>query len=83
MENKKCLALIQLYKSKQILWNSKSANCHNKSIREDASINSHTRLPRFDTGHEHSKQTNEFAAHEQMRGSHAQSISSLKEIVSP
>jgi hypothetical protein len=31
------------------------------------------RLPRFDDGHEHGKQTNEFAA----RGSRAQSIPSL------
>jgi hypothetical protein len=31
-----------------------------------ASINSRTRLPLFDTGHEHCKQTNEFAAHEQL-----------------
>jgi hypothetical protein len=29
------------------------------------SIKSRTRLPRFDAGHEHDKQTNEFAAHEQ------------------
>jgi hypothetical protein len=29
-----------------------------------ASINSRTWLPLFDAGHEHSKQTNEFAAHE-------------------
>ncbi|PNF25136.1 hypothetical protein B7P43_G01993 [Cryptotermes secundus] len=36
MENKKCLTLIQLYKSKEVLWNSKSANYYNKSIREDA-----------------------------------------------
>jgi hypothetical protein len=55
MENEKCLALIQLYKSKEVLWNSKSANYHNKIIREDASINSRARLPRLDTGHEHSK----------------------------
>ncbi|PNF29987.1 hypothetical protein B7P43_G06964, partial [Cryptotermes secundus] len=26
----------QLYKSKAVLWNSKSANCRNKIIREDA-----------------------------------------------
>jgi hypothetical protein len=26
-----------------------------------------TMLPRFDAGHEHGKQTNEFAAHEQLR----------------
>jgi hypothetical protein len=32
-----------------------------------ASINSRTRLPRLDVGHEHDKQTNEFAAHEQLR----------------
>jgi hypothetical protein len=32
-----------------------------------ASINSRTRLPRFDAGHEHGKQTNEFASHEQLR----------------
>jgi hypothetical protein len=32
-----------------------------------APINSHTRLPLFDAGHEHGKQTNEFAAHEQLR----------------
>jgi hypothetical protein len=32
MENKNCLALIQLFKSKALLWNSKSANYHNKSI---------------------------------------------------
>jgi ribosomal protein S18 len=36
MENGKCLALIQLYKSKEVLWNSKSDNYHHKSIREDA-----------------------------------------------
>jgi hypothetical protein len=36
MENVKCLAVIQIYKSKEILWNSKSANYHNRSIREDA-----------------------------------------------
>ena len=36
MVNEKCLALIQLYKSKEVLWNSKSANYHNKSIRVDA-----------------------------------------------
>jgi hypothetical protein len=29
------LALIQLYKSKEVLWNSKSANYRNKSTRED------------------------------------------------
>jgi hypothetical protein len=29
------------------------------------------RLPRFNAGHEHGKQTNEFAAHEQLRGSRA------------
>jgi hypothetical protein len=27
---------MQLYKSEEVLWNSKSANYHNKSIREDA-----------------------------------------------
>jgi hypothetical protein len=27
---------------------------------------SHTRLPRFDAGHKHGKQTNEFAAHEHL-----------------
>jgi hypothetical protein len=32
-----------------------------------ASFNSRTRLPRFDAGHEHGKQPNEFAAHEQQR----------------
>jgi hypothetical protein len=26
-----------------------------------------TMLPRFDTGHEHGKQTNKFATHEQLR----------------
>jgi hypothetical protein len=36
MENEECLALIQLYKSEEVLWNSKSANYHNKSIRENA-----------------------------------------------
>jgi hypothetical protein len=30
-------------------------------------INSSTRLPRFDAGHEHGEQTNEFAANEQLR----------------
>jgi hypothetical protein len=30
-----------------------------------------TRLPRFDAGHEHGKQTNEFAAHEQLRAAAA------------
>jgi hypothetical protein len=35
MENEKCLALSQLYKSKEVLWNSKSGNYPNKSIRED------------------------------------------------
>jgi hypothetical protein len=29
------------------------------------------RLPRFDAGHEHDKQTNEFAAHEQLRAAAA------------
>jgi hypothetical protein len=52
MENEKCLALIRLYKSKEVLWNSKSADCHNKSIREHALINSRTRQPRaIDTQH--------------------------------
>jgi hypothetical protein len=32
-----------------------------------APINSRTRLPLFDAGHQHDKQTNEFAAHEQPR----------------
>jgi hypothetical protein len=36
MENEKCLALIRLYKSKEVFWNSKSAKYPNKSIREDA-----------------------------------------------
>lgn len=36
MENEKCIALIQLYKSKEVLWNSKGANYHNKSMRKDA-----------------------------------------------
>jgi hypothetical protein len=36
MENANCLALIQLCKSKYVLWNSKNANYHNKCIREDA-----------------------------------------------
>jgi hypothetical protein len=36
MENEKCVALIQLYKPKEVLWNSKSANYHNKSIRDYA-----------------------------------------------
>jgi hypothetical protein len=40
--------------------------------------NSITRLPRFDAGHEHGKQTNEFAAHEQLRAAAAHSIPSLK-----
>jgi hypothetical protein len=35
------------------------------------SINSRTRLPRFDAGREHSKQTNEFAAQEQLRAAAA------------
>jgi hypothetical protein len=35
------------------------------------SINSRTRLPRFDAGHEHGKQMNEFAAHEQLRAAAA------------
>jgi hypothetical protein len=30
-----------------------------------------TMLPRFDAGHEHGKQTNEFAAHEQLRAAAA------------
>jgi hypothetical protein len=37
------------------------------SVSFTSSINSRTRLPRFDAGHEHGKQTNEFAAHEQLR----------------
>jgi hypothetical protein len=36
MENEQCLALIQLYTSKAVLWNSKSANYRNKSVHEDA-----------------------------------------------
>ncbi|PNF25029.1 hypothetical protein B7P43_G06984 [Cryptotermes secundus] len=36
MEKEKCLALIRLYKSKEVLWNSKGTNYHNKSIREEA-----------------------------------------------
>jgi hypothetical protein len=30
------------------------------------SINSRARLPRFDAGHEHGKERNEFAAHEHL-----------------
>jgi hypothetical protein len=78
MENEKCLALIQLYKSEEVLWNSKSANYHNKSILEDAwkdisreLRNSVGQPPRFDAGHEHGKQMNEFAAHEQLRAAAA------------
>jgi hypothetical protein len=41
-----------------------------------ASINSRARLPRFDALLTH-KRTNEFAEHEQLRGSRAQSIPSL------
>jgi hypothetical protein len=36
-----------------------------------ASINNGTRLPRFDAGHEHCKQTNEFAPHEQLHAAAA------------
>jgi hypothetical protein len=42
-----------------VLWRS--------SVSFAASINNRTRLPRFDAGHEHGKQMNEFAAHEQLR----------------
>jgi hypothetical protein len=35
--------------------------------------NSYARQPRFDAGHEHGKQTNEFAAHEQLRAAAARS----------
>jgi hypothetical protein len=38
-----------------------------KWITGTASINTRTRLPRFNAGHEHGKQTKEFAAHEQLR----------------
>jgi hypothetical protein len=36
-----------------------------------ASFKSCTRLPRFNAGHEHGKQTNEIAAHEQLRAAAA------------
>ncbi|KDR02897.1 hypothetical protein L798_04565 [Zootermopsis nevadensis] len=36
MKNEKCVALIQIYKSKEVMWNSKVVNYHNKSKREDA-----------------------------------------------
>jgi hypothetical protein len=36
MENEMCLALIQLYKSKQVLWNSKSAKYYKESMGENA-----------------------------------------------
>jgi hypothetical protein len=36
LENGKCLALIPLYKSEEVLWNSKSANYRNRSKREGA-----------------------------------------------
>jgi hypothetical protein len=39
-----------------------------------ASIKSRTRLSRFDAGHEHGKQTNEFAAHEQLRAVAARNV---------
>jgi hypothetical protein len=42
--------------------------------------NTRMRLPRFDSGHKHGKQTNEFAVHEQLRGSRAQSIPSLRRL---
>jgi hypothetical protein len=45
--------------------------------------NSVTRLPRFDAGHEHGKQTNEFAAHEQLRAAAARNqYPALEELVS-
>jgi hypothetical protein len=41
-----------------VLWRS--------SVSFAASMNSRTLLPLFNAGHEHGKQTNEFAAHEQL-----------------
>jgi hypothetical protein len=35
MEKEKCLALIELYKFKELFRNPKCANYHNKSIREN------------------------------------------------
>ncbi|CAF4947320.1 unnamed protein product [Pieris macdunnoughi] len=38
MDNEKCRILIQLYSAKEFLWNSKSTQYHNKSLRYDAWI---------------------------------------------
>ncbi|PZC80783.1 hypothetical protein B5X24_HaOG214007 [Helicoverpa armigera] len=36
IDNQSCRKLIQLYGTKELLWNSKSSSYHNKSLREDA-----------------------------------------------
>lgn len=36
MDNEKCLELIRLYGEKKVLWNTKLAEYHNKTLREDA-----------------------------------------------
>jgi hypothetical protein len=41
------------------------------SVHGDLARTEEQRLPRFDAGHEHDKQTNEFAAHEQLRAAAA------------
>jgi hypothetical protein len=40
---------------------------HDPSVREGDASQSRYHLPHFDAGHEHGKQTNEFAAQEQLR----------------
>lgn len=36
MDNDNCRNLIQLYESKELLWNAKNGNNHNTYLREDA-----------------------------------------------
>jgi hypothetical protein len=50
----------------KVLWRS-GVSFAAKWRTRTASINSLTRLPRFDVGHEHGKQMNELAAHEELR----------------
>lgn len=47
MDNQSCRKLIQLYGTKELLWNSKDSSYHNKSLREDAwrEISSEMGLP--------------------------------------